>query len=519
MKITTLASIYIGTYEIYFKIQELSGKKEVRDVDSIRCRINIGAELYKSRSLGHETVDEICERLNEFKKISESYRCDECLVYTGSALRSLENQVFVLDQIRIRTGFCVKVLSNSEQKNLGYKAVSVMKEFARITEEGCSILDIGGGSMQITMFEKGHMVLTKQLPFGTMRVMNNLAHLRSRTGHPEEQIVEMADKEMEAFRILYGKGRKARHLIVLGKYLSDVCRDQMKTPSEMGISDDNHTKEIMRASDFKAYMDKISSTSMEDLEEKFDTLNINDPVFIPSMVMYYSLVTASKAEYIWIPGHDINDGIAYTYAQDNNLLKIDHDYDDDVLSCAKEIAKRYNCDEKHIDAMENYATAIFDAIKKISGLEKRDRLLLQAAVCLHDCGKYVSLSDHAQMSYHMIMASEIIGLTHKEREFVALIVKYHETLLKTYDELQRKLTMEDYMKVAKLSAILRLANALDRSHKQKMQEFRVVRKDRELVLTVRSEKRFYWEQVKFQQQAEIFEKVFCLKPVLKEKRL
>lgn len=234
MKITTLASIYIGSYEIYFKIQELASKREIRDVENIRCRLNLGPELYKDSAIDSETVDELCERLNDLKQISETYKCDECRVYAGSALRHAENKVFVLDQVKIRTGLDIRILSNSEQKNLGYRAVSVMEDFPQITEEGCAIFDIGGGSMQITIFEGGHMNLTKQIPFGTMRVMNNLTLLRQTTGHPESQIMEMADKEMEAFRVLYGSNKKIKHIVVLGKYLNDICKQQLKTPCELG---------------------------------------------------------------------------------------------------------------------------------------------------------------------------------------------------------------------------------------------------------------------------------------------
>ena len=519
MKITTLASIYIGSYEIYFKIQELVSKRKIRDVENIRCRLNLGPELYKDLAIDYETVDELCERLNDLKQISETYRCDECRVYAGSALRHAGNKVFVLDQVKIRTGLDIRILSNSEQKNLGYRAVSVMDDFPQITKEGCAILDIGGGSMQITMFEGGHMNLTKQVPFGTMRVMNNLTLLRHTTGHPESQIMEMADKEMEAFRILYGGNKKIKHIVVLGKYLNDICRHQLNTPCELGISPSAQYQEVMKASEFKTYISEICGSTMEELGEKFDFLNINDPVFFPSMIMYYCLIKAFKAEYIWVPSLDINDGIGYAYAQNRKILKCEHNYEDDVISCAKEIAKRYNCDEKHIETMERFSLGIFDTTKKFHGMTKRERLLLQTAVYLHDCGKYVCLSGHSQMSYHMIMASEIIGLTHRERKIIALAVKYHEMPLEEYDEYDGELTTEDYMVVAKISAILRLSNALDRSHKQKMQEFKITVKERDLVITVRSEKRFYWEQIKFQQEAEIFEKVFCLKPVLKEKRL
>lgn len=519
MKITTIASIYIGSYEICLKIQELPSKKIIRDVDTIRYRIEVGQEIYTKKFIGSEKVDELCEILNEFYQISQTYRCDECLVYASSAWYQAKNMIFVLDQIKIRTGLSIQVLSNSEQRYLSYKSVSVMNEFPEITRQGCAIIDVGGRSLQITIFEKGHMTLTKQIPLGTLRVLRIMSLLRQKTGHPEKQILEMSEKEMAAFRALYGRNKKVKHIIVLGNYLKDICTGQLKTPAELAFSEDSEHKTVMEIKDFETYMEQICECSIEELAERFESLNSNDPVLFPNMMMYYGLAKSFRGEMVWIPGFLLNDGIAYDYAQKSKILSPVHDYEDDVLSCAKEMARRYQCDEKHIDAMERFALAVFDAAKKTHGMAKRERLLLRTAVYLHDIGKYVCLAGHSQMSYHMIMASEIIGLSHRERKIIALAVKYHGIALDPYEELLEDVSKEDYMLVAKLSSILRLTDALDRSHKQKMQEFKVVRKDRQLVITVRSDNKFYWEQEKFQQQAEHFEQVFCLKPVLKEKRI
>lgn len=97
-----------------------------------------------------------------------------------------------------------------------------------------------------------------------------------------------------------------------------------------------------------------------------------------------------------------------------------HDFDADVISAARNLSARYMSYSPHIDALTQMATLIFDTMKKIHGLGKRERLLLQVAAILHDCGKYISLANGPLCSYDIIMASEIIGLTHMEREIVGV---------------------------------------------------------------------------------------------------
>ena len=87
----------------------------------------------------------------------------------------------------------------------------------------------------------------------------------------------------------------------------------------------------------------------------------------------------------------------------------------------RNIGKRYGVSKPHVQMVAKTALTIFDSMKKIHGLGPRERLLLECAVYLHDCGKYVSLSNSAECNYQIVMATEIIGLSHQEREMIAQI--------------------------------------------------------------------------------------------------
>ena len=97
---------------------------------------------------------------------------------------------------------------------------------------------------------------------------------------------------------------------------------------------------------------------------------------------------------------------------------------------------------------------------------------LQIAAMLHSCGKFVNMNVGTMMSYHIIMSTEILGLSHKEREEIANIVKFNEYYLPSQTKAQVSLMTADYMKVAKLASILRLADVLDKSHRQKISDMK-----------------------------------------------
>ena len=163
---------------------------------------------------------------------------------------------------------------------------------------------------------------------------------------------------------------------------------------------------------------------------------------------------------------------------------------------------------------------MFDATKKMHGMKERERLLLRMAVMLHDVGKYISLNNVADSSYNIIMSNEIIGLSHIEREMVALIARYNTVTLPSYDELvmESSLSAEQYLTVSELTAIVRLANALDRSHLQKIQAIRATLKERELQLSLTVNRDFTLEQGLCQEKLDFFNEVFSIQPVIKLKR-
>ncbi len=77
---------------------------------------------------------------------------------------------FVLEQIRIRTGLTLQILSNSERRFIGYQSVAAREEFDAMTKEGAAVVDVGGESIQITLFSEGGVVTTQHLVLGTMRL-------------------------------------------------------------------------------------------------------------------------------------------------------------------------------------------------------------------------------------------------------------------------------------------------------------------------------------------------------------
>lgn len=507
----TFAAIDVGSFELSMKIFEISSKSGMREIDHISHRIDLGTETYATGKMARERVDELCRYLNEYTKIMKSYRVSEYRAYGTSAIRETENTSIILDQIQQRTGIKIGVLSNSEQRFLGYKAIAFKGEdFNKFIEKGTAIVDIGGGSIQISLFDNDKLMATQNMRFGVLRIREILSHLDVGTDQYEALITEMANSQLSVFKKLYLKDKQINNVIIVDDYINALVQKRFFS-EKVG--------EPIEVKSFHKLLKLVGEKTPQELTKIFDMPQESIELLYISYVLLKKVIGVMDVEMLWAPGVTLCDGIAYEYAQDHKVILPEHDFEQDILACAQNIGKRYMGSRKRGETLEKIALTIFDSMKKVHGLGQRDRLLLRLAALLHDCGKYISMVNLGECSYSIIMATEIIGLSHIEREIVANVVKFNHEEFEYYEVLRTSiLDQEAYLKIAKLTAILRVANGLDRSHKQKFKDVKTILKDDVLTITVDTNEDITLEKGMFSHRAEFFEEVYSVKPVIKQRR-
>ncbi len=503
------AAIDVGSYELNLGIYEF-GQDRMRVIDTVKYRLDLGTDSYSKGRLPADKIEELCRILKEFSRIMKGYRVSDYKAYGTSAIRETRNTRILLDQIEQRTGIHVDILSNSEQRFLDYKSVaSKGREFGDTIEKSTAIVDIGGGSIQLSLFAKDKLDVTQNMKLGVLRLQERLSELDVTPGKYEELLEEMIGSQLAVFEKLYLRGRSIDNLIIVDDYISPITWSRTK---------DSDTPGFVTSDRFMAFFARIREMDSVEFCRWYGIApeNLNQVYIAATLIR--SVISATSAKMIWAPGVTLTDGIAYEYGERKKLIVIDHDFEGDIIACSRSISRRYMGDDNREQTLENICMAIFDSMKKVTGLNKRDRLLLRIAAILHDCGKYISLYNAAQSSYDIIMATEIIGLSEVEREIVAGVVKYNHVYL-DYD-IERTESSgrgeEVYMRIAKLAAILRIANGLDKSQKQKFGDIKASLKDDTLVITVRTNKDITLEKGMFERRADFFEEIFCVRPVIKQ---
>lgn len=507
----TFAAIDVGSYALEMKIFEMSMKGGIKLIDSLRHQIDLGTDAYVTGKISNAKIDELCRVLKEFKDVADSLRVDDYKAYCTSAIREASNSAIILDRIRQRSGIEVDIISNSEQRFLHYKAVAYRNAatFDSNMKNSTAILDIGGSSIQISLFEDGRLVTTQNLKLGVLRLQERMNHLNARNAHYEELLGEIIDSQLSVFRKLYLKDFDLKNLILVDDYISDAVMYLDLECREGSMS-------IQRMSEI---YDVLDQNTMSDIARILGIPEDNVTLCQISTVLLKKITELTGIVNIWIPGITLGDGMAYAYAEEHKMIPKGHDFEQDIVSSARTLSKRYMGSRKRSETLETIALNIFDSTKKIHGMSDKERLLLRISTLLHDCGKYISMVNLGECSYNIIVYSEIIGLSHHEREIVANVVKYNHMEYNYQDVClhESDLGHDECLSIAKLTAILRLANGLDRSHKQKFKNVKISLKNDELIFTVDTQMDISLEKGLFYHRAEFFDEVFSIHPVIRQR--
>lgn len=149
------AAIDLGSTEITMKIAEVSKKNGISVLDTVKYDLSIGKESYAVGKISYNLVDKICNCFEEYLRIMKSYGVDEYVCYATTAVREASNSEYIIDQINIRTGIKVTIISNEEERFLHNKAFALNNSyFDDIIEAGAVLVDVASGSVQVSHYEQ-----------------------------------------------------------------------------------------------------------------------------------------------------------------------------------------------------------------------------------------------------------------------------------------------------------------------------------------------------------------------------
>jgi exopolyphosphatase/guanosine-5'-triphosphate,3'-diphosphate pyrophosphatase len=464
---SVVAALDMGASAIRLVVAEGNAAHEPRVIEEATRGVLLGKDTFSHGKLDPATMEATLKALEGFRRIMDTYGVVQYRAVATSAVREAENADTFIDRIRLRTGLEVEVIDGSEENRLTYVAVrSALAGHSALTDGDALLVGVGGGSADISFLRKGEPIHSGIYALGSVRLRQSLASYHG--SHEQKMrllrrqihnVVEDIRREMPL--------REARHFIALGghmRFAGDRIFGEAHAPGG--------AHEIPKGP-FLAFCDQIMADDIERLVERERLPQAEAETMVPALLAYRELMVETSAETILVPEASLCGGLLLELVRAEQGHGIE-DFRKQVLASASALGEKYRYDAPHARNVAHLATRLFDQMRAEHGLSDRHRLLLEVAGLLHDVGIYVNLKGHHKHTEYILSVSDIFGLSGDDMAIVANVARYHRRATPQKSHLPyMALDRETRVEVNKLAAILRLANALDADHLQKVKDVRL----------------------------------------------
>ena len=459
----TAAVIDIGSGAVRMVVAEFGPQASIRRLENLSQPVRLGRDVFTTGRISAPVMRETMEILRNFKTVADTYGVKRLHAIATAAVREAVNRDNFVDKAFLLAGIDVEVVEGAEENRLDLLAVeSALEDELQLQKKNCLIMEVGCGATEIIVLTKGKVELTRTLPIGSIRLPERLVPGRGEPGVMQRVIRRAAHTMAEDALREYDLGQ-VDTFIAMGSDMRLAAR-QIAGATEQG-----HT--VLAVKDFLDFAKPLAKVPPEELAAKYAIPFADAETLYPAILISTCFLAETKVESLIVPMASIRDGLLLEMSQMASGGKRT-DVSRQVSSSARSLGRKYRYDEPHALAVGALSLKLFDLLKAEHGLGLRERMLLETAAILHDIGIYISPTSHHKHSAYLVNASEVFGLRKSDKEIVSNVVRYHRrSLPKPTHTAYMSLPRIDRTVVAKLSAILRVADALDNPHQQKVQDF------------------------------------------------
>jgi exopolyphosphatase/guanosine-5'-triphosphate,3'-diphosphate pyrophosphatase len=500
----TLAAIDVGSNAIRLVIGSVNGDKNVQVLENIREPVRLGQDVFTKQIISEETIDKAADAFARFAEVIRQRNATWTKAVATSAAREAMNRELFVDRIEQASGITITVISGEEEAHLIHLAVA---DKINLKNKRAMLVDIGGGSTEITLTAGGQILSTESYKMGSVRLLQVLEGEK----HGEKQFNQMVREYVDA--------TQKRMKRELGKEKIDLCvgtGGNIETLGDLRVQlFDKERNDIIDMDELDALVKKLLSLTYEERVQQLRLRPDRADVIVPAAIVLQKVVKQAGIGELLIPRIGLKDGLLLDMIQE--LYGEKKSSREQVITSTLQVGRKYAFDEQHAVSVARYATQLFDSTRSLHNLTTEYRLMLEVAALLHDIGHFVNVSDHHKHTMYLITATPIIGLSDDDKAIIANIARYHrKSFPKPQHEPYSALSSKERVAVSKLAALLRLADAMDNEHASKVHDFSVEYKKPKFTVKLSGEGDLLLEKWALMKKSPMFEEVFSVKFALDE---
>lgn len=494
-------AVHVGASSVSMLIAEKAEDGSYQPLDFLEQPAPLARDIFCYGSISAATTERIVDVLNGFLSAAAEAGATQTAraVATNILVEATNHDVF-LNRIRIACGLTINPIDDGEMTRLIYlKTRRRLRDIPAMKRRNALVVHVGPGNTRALLFEDGAITRYTSYRLGAHRTREAVE--TSHAGGPAllRVIRENASGNLSQLRFDF-HDVDLEALVLIGYEIQQVSSYLSRLNG------------VCPAKNLRKLSEQAANMSDLELVQHFKIDYQTAEALVPALETNLAIAEILGVKELHIPHSDYEQGLL------QDLLISDHlsdSLDEEVLRSARILASRYQSDPRHGEHVARISLHLFKELQDLHGMRPHDAMLLHVAAILHEVGTFISPRAHHKHSEYIILNSEIFGLDRQDVTTVALVSRYHRHSGPKPDHPKyNELGTTDRIRVSKLAAILRVADALERTHNQRVHDISVTRRDRRLHLNLPGLSDTAVERLAMLSKADLFEQVFGLEVVI-----
>ncbi|MBK8092981.1 MAG: HD domain-containing protein [Verrucomicrobiaceae bacterium] len=459
------AVIYVGAASVAMLIG-VCGEDggPLRAIEHLDRPLPLARDIFRGGGITRATMEQAVSIMRDYLLATREYGIPaaQVRIFTTNILAEAANHEIFLNRLQIQTGVSPALIDDGNMTRLVFQiAQRLLQRNPRLAEGHTFVTHIGPGNTRAMYFKQGRLAAYSNYRLGIFRAREAVSGsdetAPQQMMHLEEQIRGVVDHLAQDY-----SGSRIDHHVAIGAEIQSVAPKLAK---------ERQGSFQLREDDLARFTEKVARMTPEQLVRELHVHYTGGEGIVPALQTNLALARRFGDESLWVPVGDFSTELMTDLMTAGSRTEV---FQEEVLQSASEIGLRYKTDRKHAEHVTGFAQQLFRELQHLHGLDPKFELVLCVAATLHDVGMFISPREHHKHSLYILLNTEIFGLSTLDREFVALLARYHrrynpEPSHPHFADLSR----EDRMIVLKLAALLRIADALDRSHAQRIRSIQL----------------------------------------------
>ena len=494
-----VTSLHIGASSVSLLIAERSADGSINPIDFLEQPAPLAHDIFGRGIIAAATIERIVAIVHGFQKTLAELglpTIDLTRACATNVLTEAANHEPFLLRIQVACGLRLTIIDDGEMTRLIYLKTQRRLLDTPALRKGCTlVIHVGPGNTRALMFRNGEIARYTSYRLGTHRTREAIQESQAEGQALLEVIRQHTSGNLEQIRHDF-ENDKIEALLIIGYEVQLIAPSLGKPGTPCSVRQ------------LRQLTQQAAALSDYDLVHRFNLDYHTAEALLPAMEIAIAVTEILHLTHLYIPHSEYEQGLLHDLLISKDLIGT---FEKEVLRATHILAHRYHSDPRHSDHVSRLSLHLFEQLQDLHQLGPHEALLLQCAAILHEVGSYISPRLHHKHSLYIILNSEIFGLNRLDITLVALIARYHRHAMPLPEHPHYgDLTMEDRIRVCKLASILRVADALERTHHQRVNEILVTRENGKLTLLLHGINDATVERLAMQSKSDLFTQTFGL---------